>query len=116
MLVLRSLLFNIAFYLNLAFWLVCAMVTMVLPKRFLLGVALNWASSSLWLMRVIVGTRCEISGIENIPPGGIIMAAKHQSAWETFALITVFVTRRIDPVGQKTASKRAEEESYAVSS
>lgn len=33
-----------------------------------------------------------------------------------FALITVFVTRRIDPVGQKTASKRAEEESYAVSS
>ncbi len=90
MLVLRSLLFNVAFYLNLAFWLVCAMVTLVLPQRFLLAVALNWAESTLWLMRVIVGTRCEISGVENIPQGGMIMAAKHQSAWETFALITVF--------------------------
>lgn len=90
MLVLRSLLFNTAFYLNLAFWLAGAMVTMVLPRRFLLMIAHGWAHSTLWLMRVIVGTRCEISGVENIPPGGVIMAAKHQSAWETFALITVF--------------------------
>ncbi len=94
MLVLRSLLFNIAFYLNLAFWLVGAMATMVLPRRFLLMIALGWARSTLWLMRIIVGTRCEISGVENIPAGGIIMAAKHQSAWETFALITVFT----DPI------------------
>jgi predicted MFS family arabinose efflux permease len=31
-----------------------------------------------------------------------------------FALITVFVTRKLDPQGQKTAAKRAEEESLAV--
>lgn len=90
MLLIRSLLFNTAFYLNLAFWLLAAMVTMVLPPRFLLKIALCWAQSSLWLMRVIVGTRYEIKGVENIPPGGIIMAAKHQSTWETFALVTVF--------------------------
>jgi len=90
MLVLRSLLYNVTFYLNLAFWLVCAMVTMALPRRFLLKIALNWADSSVWLMRVIVGTRFEIRGLENIPAGGMIMAAKHQSAWETFALITIF--------------------------
>ena len=90
MLLIRSLLFTVAFYLNLALWLVAAMVTMVLPARFLLMIAHGWAETSLWLMRVIVGTRCEIKGVENIPPGGIIMAAKHQSAWETFALITVF--------------------------
>ena len=36
MLLIRSLLFNTAFYLNLALWLVAAMVTMVLPPRFLL--------------------------------------------------------------------------------
>lgn len=90
MLLLRSLLFNTAFYLNLAFWLLAAMVTMVLPPRFLLMIAHGWAESSLWLMRVIVGTRYEIKGVENIPPGGIIMAAKHQSTWETFALVTVF--------------------------
>ncbi|CAN7550094.1 1-acyl-sn-glycerol-3-phosphate acyltransferase [Bosea sp. LjRoot90] len=90
MLLIRSLLFNVAFYLNLAFWLLAAMVTMVLPRRFLLKIAVSWGRTSLWLMRVIVGTRCEIVGTENIPPGGIIMAAKHQSTWETFALVTVF--------------------------
>lgn len=90
MLLIRSLLFNVAFYLNLAFWLLAAMVTMVLPRRFLLKIALLWAETSLWWMRVIVGTRYEITGVENIPPGGIIMAAKHQSTWETFALVTVF--------------------------
>ncbi|AZO81775.1 MULTISPECIES: lysophospholipid acyltransferase family protein [unclassified Bosea (in: a-proteobacteria)] len=91
MLLIRSLLFNVAFYLNLAFWLLAAMVTMVLPPRFLLRIAQLWGQSSIWLMRVIVGTRCEIVGAENIPPGGIIMAAKHQSTWETFALVTVFL-------------------------
>lgn len=90
MLLIRSLLFNVAFYLNLAFWLLAAMLTMVLPPRFLLRIAQLWGQTSIWLMRVIVGTRCEIVGIENIPPGGIIMAAKHQSTWETFALVTVF--------------------------
>ncbi len=90
MLLIRSILFNTAFYLNLAMWLVAAMVTMVLPPRFLLMIAHGWAESSLWLMRVIVGTRYEIKGVENIPPGGLIMAAKHQSTWETFALVTVF--------------------------
>lgn len=90
MLLIRSILFNTAFYLNLAMWLIAAMVTMVLPPRFLLMIAHGWAESSLWLMRVIVGTRYEIKGVENIPPGGLIMAAKHQSTWETFALVTVF--------------------------
>ncbi|MCV9940578.1 1-acyl-sn-glycerol-3-phosphate acyltransferase [Boseaceae bacterium BT-24-1] len=91
MLLIRSLLFNVAFYLNLAFWLLAAMLTMVLPPRFLLRIAQLWGQTSIWLMRVIVGTRCEIVGTENIPPGGIIMAAKHQSTWETFALVTVFL-------------------------
>ncbi|KRE14747.1 acyl-phosphate glycerol 3-phosphate acyltransferase [Bosea sp. Root483D1] len=90
MLLIRSLLFNVAFYLNLAFWLLAAMVTMVLPRRFLLKIALCWADTSVWLMRAVVGTRCEIVGLENIPPGGIIVAAKHQSTWETFALVTIF--------------------------
>lgn len=89
MLVLRSLVFNTLFYLNLAGALLVAAVTLVLPVRCLLAVARYWAHSSFWLMRVIVGTRISITGRENIPPGGIILAAKHQSIWETFALLTV---------------------------
>jgi 1-acyl-sn-glycerol-3-phosphate acyltransferase len=91
MLTLRSLLFNILFYLNLGLWIVFgALPTLVLPRRYLFSVAKNWARSSLWLMRVTTGTRYEISGIEHIPQGGMMVAAKHQSFWETFTLVTLF--------------------------
>jgi len=90
MLVLRSLAFNALFYLNLALWLLfAASPALLLPRRALLAVARAWAHSSLWLMRVVAGTRYEISGLENIPQGGMIVASKHQSFWETFVLITI---------------------------
>lgn len=91
MLVLRSLVFNTLFYANLVLWLLIAVLpAMLLPKRALLAVAIGWSRSSLWLLRVVAGTRCEISGIEHIPQGGLMVAAKHQSFLETFALVTVF--------------------------
>ena len=91
MLVLRSLVFNTLFYANLVLWLLIAVLpAMLLPKRALLAVAIAWSRSSLWLLRVVAGTRCEISGIEHIPQGGLMVAAKHQSFLETFALVTVF--------------------------
>ncbi|MGO4736351.1 lysophospholipid acyltransferase family protein [Bosea sp. 2KB_26] len=91
MLVLRSLLFNVLFYLNLILWLIFgALPALALPRRYMLAVALNWARSALWLMRVTAGTRYEITGLENIPQGGMMVAAKHQSFWETFALVTIF--------------------------
>ena len=39
------------------------------------------------MLRVIAGTRCEVRGRENIPTGGCLVAAKHQSMFETFALL-----------------------------
>jgi 1-acyl-sn-glycerol-3-phosphate acyltransferase len=38
-------------------------------------------------MEKIVGATFEIEGIENIPETGCIFAPKHQSAWDTFALL-----------------------------
>ena len=91
MLVLRSLVFNVLFYSNLAIWLIFAVLpSLLLPRRALLAVAVGWSRSSLWLLRVVAGTRCEITGIENIPQGGLMVAAKHQSFVETFALVTIF--------------------------
>jgi 1-acyl-sn-glycerol-3-phosphate acyltransferase len=49
-----------------------------------------WAHSSLWLLKVLAGTKVEIRGREKIPAGGLLIAAKHQSLWETFALVTLF--------------------------
>jgi 1-acyl-sn-glycerol-3-phosphate acyltransferase len=89
MLIVRSLLFNVAFYANLVLWLVLLFPGLLVPPRvFMQGVKL-WGRSSLWLLRVIVGTKIEIRGLEKIPPGGALVAAKHQSFHETFTLVTI---------------------------
>lgn len=90
MLIIRSLLFNVAFYLNLIGWMILLIPTLVLPRRFFMRGAKLWAITSNWLLRVLAGTRIEIIGQEKIPPGGLLVAAKHQSLWETFALLPLF--------------------------
>ncbi|HSP25377.1 MAG TPA: lysophospholipid acyltransferase family protein [Saliniramus sp.] len=90
MLVLRSILFNVAYYLNLTLWMIAALPTLAMPRRVFVRVAREWAGSSLWLLRVIAGTRVEFRGLEKIPPGGLLVASKHQSLWETFALLRIF--------------------------
>lgn len=44
----------------------------------------------LWLLETIVGTKLEVRGAEKLPTGACLVAAKHQSAWETFGLIPLF--------------------------
>ena len=90
MLVLRSLLFNVAFYANIVLWTILLVPGIVMPRRAFFRIVSGWGQSSLWLLRVIAGTRVEFRGRERIPPGGLLVAAKHQSMWETFALVTVF--------------------------
>jgi 1-acyl-sn-glycerol-3-phosphate acyltransferase len=86
----RSLLFNIAFYLNLLVYMLVALPTLLMPRRMVLAAAKSWARTSLWLLRVICGTKVEFRGLEKLPKGAFLVAAKHQSAWETFALIPLF--------------------------
>jgi 1-acyl-sn-glycerol-3-phosphate acyltransferase len=90
MLLLRSLLFNVAFYLNLVVWMVAIAPVFLMRRRAVIRAAQAWARSSLWLMRVIAGIKMEVRGRERIPTGGLIVASKHQSLWETFALFTLF--------------------------
>jgi 1-acyl-sn-glycerol-3-phosphate acyltransferase len=90
MLILRSLLFNTAFYANLILWLILLIPGFLVPRRTFMQLVKLWARSSLWLLRVLAGTRIEVRGREKIPPGGALVASKHQSLWETFALVTLF--------------------------
>lgn len=87
---LRSALFNLLFYANLIAWMIVILPTLALPRRFLRDAAAAWARSSLWLLRVVAGTGVEFRGLENLPQGGLIVASKHQSMWETFALYPLF--------------------------
>ena len=86
----RSILFNALFYLNTALWLVVALPTFFMSYRAILGIAKAWGRTNLVLLRVVAGIDCEVRGREKIPPGPLIVAPKHQSAWETFALLSLF--------------------------
>lgn len=88
MVLLRSLVFNVAFYLNLGVLLLFALATFVLPRKAgIIRMAQLWGTTSLWLLRTVVGTRVEFRGLHHLPPGGALVAAKHQSILETFALL-----------------------------
>jgi 1-acyl-sn-glycerol-3-phosphate acyltransferase len=86
-LVLRSIVFNILFYLSLAAQIVIVLPTLVMPRRAIIAVAKFWARTNLWLLRTVSGIDVEFRGLEKIPPGPLLISAKHQSTWETFALL-----------------------------
>jgi 1-acyl-sn-glycerol-3-phosphate acyltransferase len=89
-LVVRSLVFLLVFYLNTAIFLVFGSWLLFAPRRWAMqGLRLH-ALASLWWLKVICGTRLEVRGREKLPAGACLVASKHQSAWDTFALIPVF--------------------------
>ncbi len=89
MLLLRSVVFNVVFYLVLFALLLAALPTLVMPRSGILGIARWWAHINLRLLRVICGIKFEFRGLERIPRGPLLVSAKHQSLWETFALLLI---------------------------
>lgn len=90
MIALRSFLFNLAFYLVLFVYLIVALPTLLMPRRALIWLVKNWSHVNFRLLRVICNIRMEIVGAGRIPHGAVLVGSKHQSLWETFALMTVF--------------------------
>jgi 1-acyl-sn-glycerol-3-phosphate acyltransferase len=88
--VVRSIAFNALFYLVLLAYFVVALPTLLMPRRGILRLAQHWARTNLALLRIVCRIDVDWRGLEKIPPGAVLVAAKHQSAWETFALLTVF--------------------------
>ena len=87
---LRSLVFNILFYVVFVLWALVALPTFAMPRQAMLKVASWWAKTNMLLMRLICGIKVEFRGIEKIPKGPLIVASKHQSMWETISLLHFF--------------------------
>ena len=85
---------SLTFFLVQLVWVpvYASMVVLVFPLKPHLRyrIASGLAYSMMWLLRVICGIRMEVRGAENIPKEPCIVMCKHQSAWETFSLQTVF--------------------------
>ena len=86
----RSLLFNVLFYVTTTLFVVIGSPLLFAPRSWAMVALKVHSNFELWLLRAIVGTKIEVRGRENIPQGPCLVASKHQSAWETFALIPLF--------------------------
>jgi 1-acyl-sn-glycerol-3-phosphate acyltransferase len=86
----RSLLFNFLFYVTTTLFVVIGSPLLFAPRRWAIAALAVHGRFELWLLKVLVGTRLEVRGREKLPNGPCLVASKHQSAWETFALIPLF--------------------------
>jgi len=53
------------------------------PRKLMQAGARLWLSGALFLQQRVLGLTYQIKGIENLPAGACLIAAKHQSAWDT---------------------------------
>lgn len=88
--VFRSALFTLVLYSITAVMCFLMLWTLVLPRRHMLWVVHLWLWLVTWCERHLAGIRMQVVGGEHIPDGCCIIAAKHQSAWETFKLHILF--------------------------
>jgi 1-acyl-sn-glycerol-3-phosphate acyltransferase len=86
----RSLTYAVAFYLTTALFLVLGSWLLVCPRTWAMrGLALH-GQTCIWLLETICGTRLKVRGRERLPKSACLVVSKHQSAWDTFALIPLF--------------------------
>ncbi len=83
--ILRSTLFNVAFYGNTIVLMFTHLRVFGRDRHATLDLARLWARTSLNLLERICGTVVEFRGLEHVRPG-VVIAAKHQSFLETFAM------------------------------
>ncbi|MBI3709603.1 MAG: 1-acyl-sn-glycerol-3-phosphate acyltransferase [Proteobacteria bacterium] len=81
---LRSAAFNLLFFAWTALVALAATPLMALPRGAVMAMGRLWAAGALWLLRRVVGLDYEIRGDARLLQRPGIIAAKHQSAWDTF--------------------------------
>jgi len=86
----RAFLCNAVLVISIVAWGTLCLPLLAAPRRVVAGVVHYWARSFLWAMRVIGGLDVAIDGRETLPDGPFVLAAKHQSAWDTFIFLALF--------------------------
>ena len=89
--IIRSNLFNGSFYLWSAFMVVLFAPALLLPYRVTIWGQRQWARGVNFLMAITTGIHVEYRGLQNKPKGSAIIAAKHQSAWDTIVWHIIFM-------------------------
>ena len=85
--IIRSFLYALAFYVTTVLFLVLGVWLLVVPRSWAMAGLRLHGRTSVWLLKVICGTNFEVRGADQLPNCACLIVAKHQSAWDTFALI-----------------------------
>jgi 1-acyl-sn-glycerol-3-phosphate acyltransferase len=86
MTILRSALFNLLFFGWTTLCCIALLPALLLPHRVTMAWIFVWLRVTYWLEKTILGIDYRVVGREHLPDGACIVAAKHQSAWETLKL------------------------------
>ena len=85
MLAVRALLFNVLFFTATTVLSISYVPLMALPRPVLIRAVEFWSWVILFLLRHVVGLRYELRGEEHLTGDSVLVASKHQSAWETIS-------------------------------
>ncbi|GAB4356497.1 MAG: lysophospholipid acyltransferase family protein [Kiloniellaceae bacterium] len=80
---LRSLLFNGFFYGWTALCVIAGLPLLLGPRVGIYYLGRVWAYPIIAALGLLCGLRYRVVGRENLPEGAVLIAAKHQSAWDT---------------------------------
>jgi len=80
---LRSLLFNVFFYGWTTFCVIVGLPLLLGPRIAVYYLGRLWVRPVLAALAVLCGLTYEVRGREHLPEGAVLIAAKHQSAWDT---------------------------------
>jgi len=61
-----------------------AVPTLVLPRKAVVWMAQTWSALLIWGLKAFAGLDYEVRG--PVPKGGVLVASKHMSMWDTLAL------------------------------
>jgi 1-acyl-sn-glycerol-3-phosphate acyltransferase len=87
---LRSLAFNVGWYVGSTILAIVGSPILLMPRRYVVAWSLFWIDFCLGWLRLTCRLTHRISGLENVPAGPVIFACKHQSSWETLAFSKLF--------------------------
>ncbi len=90
MLMARSILFFVGVLVATPFFSLLVILLFPLPNVTRSRIASGWAHFVMLWLRVTCNLSYEVHGRENIPDHPSIILSKHQSAWETISLQTIF--------------------------
>jgi 1-acyl-sn-glycerol-3-phosphate acyltransferase len=91
----------VIFLRSLIFWLLVSLMTIpagillslftLLPLSVRFFTVKRWWLAFMWLARQVLGIKVQVLGREHIPEKPVLVLSRHESAWETVGLQSIFV-------------------------